>query len=147
MSSYLRTTLTFRLMQRPVFYGGVLDYTIPAEVGSETPIWSPSPDNHLLGTHFVALSKEMIQLAVPYLNSIMSRPEGSPDGGPMHVDGAYSWLRRAYPEKRTWIAAPVLGHQRSSRTDVHELGLLDTIPVLRDAVAIARRAKRYLMRA
>jgi hypothetical protein len=132
-----------RRHQWDVFYGGLLGCSIPDERDANTPLSSASPDNGIQGTHFVALSKAAISLAVPYLDEMARRPPGSMEGGPMHVDGAYSWLRRAYPGLKTWLAAPELGHQRPSRTDIHELGFIDKTPVVRDVAALARRLKRH----
>ena len=38
----------------------------------------------------------------------------------MHVDGAYSTIRSQNPQLKTYAIAPVLGHQRPSRTDIRE---------------------------
>lgn len=126
-----------------VFYGGLISCTMPEERNADTPLAKASPDNGVQGTHFVAFSKAAISLAVPYLNEMARRPPGSVEGGPMHVDGAYSWLRRAHPHLETWLAAPELGHQRPSRTDIHDLGFIDKTPVIRDVAALARRVKRH----
>lgn len=129
-----------------VFYGGLLACSIPSERALTGPLWRASPDNGIQGTHFVAFSKPVIHLAVPYLKAIAARPPGSPEGGPMHVDGAYSWLRRAYPHIETWLATPELGHQRPSRTDIHDPRFIDKMPVMRDMAAFARRVKRHLLK-
>jgi len=128
-----------------IFYGGLLACSIPSERAATPPLSRASPDNGVLGAHFLALSKAAIHLAVPYLKAIAARPPGSPEGGPMHVDGAYSWLRRSYPHIETWLATPELGYQRPSRTDIHDLRFIDKTPVLRDMVAFARRAKRRFL--
>jgi hypothetical protein len=57
----------------------------------------------------------------------------------MHVDGAYSWFRANHPHLLTSVANPELGHQRASRTDVHDLRWHDRVPVVRDIVAFLRR--------
>jgi len=124
------------------FYGGHLSRLRSRAVPDH--LWQASPQDGMSGTHFLALSRSTIQLAVPYLKAMIKRPPGSPEGGPMHVDGAYTWLRRAHPEIQTWIAAPELGHQRSSRTDVHDLRSVDKFAVIRDVAALARRVKRHM---
>jgi glycosyl transferase, family 25 len=60
----------------------------------------------------------------------------------MHVDGAYSWFRRQHPEVITLLAMPELGHQRSSRTDIHDLNWYDRSIVLRPLVSVLRRIIR-----
>jgi len=129
-----------------VFYGGIVDCSNPSERAKTEPLWRASPTTSVMGTHFVAFSAPVIQLAVPYLTAMAARPPGSLEGGPMHVDGAYSWLRKAYPHVETWIAAPELGHQRPSRTDIHDPGFVDRMPVMRGMVAFARRVKRRLVK-
>jgi glycosyl transferase family 25 len=59
----------------------------------------------------------------------------------MHVDGAYSWFRRAHPQFLTVLASPELGHQRHSATDIHPLKWFDKTPVLKSLVALARKLK------
>ena len=133
------------MQQWGFFYGGHLS-RLPLPGGTNPDhLWRASPDEGFSGTHFVALSRSAIQLAVPYFKAMAERPPGSPEGGPMHVDGAYTWLRKAHPQIQTWIAAPELGHQRSSRTDVHDLRSVDRIAVVRDVAAFARRVKRSLL--
>lgn len=92
-------------------------------------------------SHFVAFCGEAITEAAAFLDAIQRRAPGDPAGGPMHVDGAYNWLRRAHPEFRTLLAAPPLGYQRASRTDIHALRWYDTWPVVRDLSGALRRAR------
>lgn len=127
-----------------MFYGGHEAYDIPSN--TEGPLVRANPDKGVLTAHFLAFSQEATRLAVPYLTAMAARQAGSPEGGPMHVDGAYGWLRKAYPQIETWLAAPVLGHQRPSRTDIHDLRFFDRMPVLRDIAAVARRLKRRQIR-
>jgi hypothetical protein len=81
---------------------------------------------------------------VSYLEAQLARPAGDPHGGPMHVDGSYSWFRRGHPELSTLIAVPEIGHQRASKTDVHDLGLRDRLPILRTAMAAVRRLRNRM---
>lgn len=45
-------------------------------------------------THFFAVNQTSILLLVDFLEAILQRPAGFPEGGPMHVDGAYSTFRQ-----------------------------------------------------
>lgn len=121
-----------------IFYGG---YEIQDMLVASPLLSKGDPQLSIRTTHFVAFSRAAICAAVPYLTRMMGRAAGDPAGGPMHVDGAYSWLRRAHPELETLLATPMLGHQRPSRTDIHALGLIDRTPGLRDLVTLARRVK------
>jgi hypothetical protein len=128
-----------------IFYGGV-ERKFDTIHGHE-PLEPAFPNMPVMLAHFIAFSREALEIGVPYLSYLQSRPAGSPEGGPMHVDGAYSWLRKDHPELLTLMANPMLGHQRSSRTDIHRLGIMDRTPALRELMSIARRVKRQMARA
>lgn len=70
--------------------------------------------------HFIGLRGGAIPVAARYLEAILGRPAGSPEGGPMHVDGAYSWLRKDHPDMVACICEPPVALQRSSRSDIAE---------------------------
>ncbi|MDK3017815.1 glycosyltransferase family 25 protein [Pseudodonghicola flavimaris] len=98
-----------------IFYAG---YTPLAELIPTGPITAIPADFPLQTSHAMALRKPVIAAAIPYLEAILARPAGSPEGGPMHVDGAYNWFRAAYPQFRTVVATPQLITQRASRSDI-----------------------------
>lgn len=124
-----------------LFYGGCRMDAVAREKISDGLI-VVTPDDQIATTHFIGLTGEAIRLAVPYFESMLARPAGHPEGGPMHVDGAYNWLRRAHPDLKTLVATPELGHQRPSRTDIHDLKWFDSMPVVRNAASALRRLKR-----
>lgn len=129
-----------------LFYGGyelpegAPDAAAPAGAGLH-PIQAELP---VRTTHFIALRGTAIAGAARFLEAVAARVPGDPAGGPMHVDGAYTWFRRTYPELRTWIAVPELGHQRQSRTDIHPLRWYDRWPAVRELAQWARRLRRGL---
>lgn len=104
------------------------------------------PYELIVTCHFMVFQGEAISAAVQYLENILERPAGDSKGGPMHVDGAYNWFRRANPQFKTVLAAPALGFQRASRTDIHDLRWYDATPFVRDGVAYVRRIKNALLR-
>ncbi len=91
--------------------------------------------------HFVAFQSKAIGEMVSYLELLLSRKGGDPRGGPMHVDGAYSWFRNLNPTYKTVISIPELGYQRSSRTDIHKLRWYDRMPLIRSCTAYLRKLK------
>ncbi|SMY08130.1 glycosyltransferase family 25 protein [Flavimaricola marinus] len=93
-----------------------------------------TPQDDLMLTHFIGLRGDIIGEARDYLEAITKRPLGSPEGGPMHLDGAYLWYRRAHPDRQTAVGQPRLALQRWSRTDIHDLGWKDSVPVVRQLV-------------
>ena len=76
---------------------------------------------------FLAINGQHIAALVSYLQAMLTRAPGDPQGGPMHIDGAYNWFRQSQPDMVTWLASPALGFQRSSRTDVHPLRWFDKL--------------------
>lgn len=123
-----------------MFYGG---YRLPVAMNALLKIkLSIVPcEVAIQTTHFIGFQQPIIAMLVDYLERVLSRPGGDPEGGPMHVDGAYSWFRRQHPDVVTSIAIPELGHQRSSKTDIHELRWYDRWPVVRSLVAVLRQFK------
>ncbi len=121
------------------FYGGYrLDDPLPG-----APLDPVAPFEDGVGTtHFYALRGAVIGALADYLEGQLERPAGDPQGGPMHVDGAYCWFRRRHPEYRTLLAVPELGYQRLSRTDVHALRWYDRSIGVRNVVSLARRFRR-----
>jgi GR25 family glycosyltransferase involved in LPS biosynthesis len=123
-----------------VFYGG---YTLSTDLErkSTEELIHADPSLGVQTTHFIGLRGQAISEAVSYLERMLTRPSGDPGGGPMHVDGAYSWYRRAFPERLTLLATPQLGYQRSSRSDIYTLRWFDRTPGVLHAVAAIRKLR------
>lgn len=102
--------------QWSLFYGGTLN-TIPADKLKDGYL---DPLQAISGSHFLAVSSGALDSVVTYFEAMLPRQPGDPNGGPMHVDGAYSWFRAAHPEARTLLANPEIAYQRSSATDIHK---------------------------
>ena len=100
-----------------------------------------APDEPIVCMHFIFFRATALAPLVAYLERMLTRPTGDPAGGPMHVDGALSRFRADHPEIRTLVVVPALGHQRSSRTDIHALAWFDRMPVVRDIVTRLRRLR------
>lgn len=102
-----------------IFYAG---YTLMAPASDAGPLAEIAPDIPLQCAHAVVFRKSTISLLIKYLEAILTRPPGSADGGPMHVDGAYNWFRKAHPELRTVVAVPQIVTQRASASDITPTG-------------------------
>lgn len=120
-----------------IFYGGC---KVDLAAG-EGPLTRAPAKTPIGTTHFIAINGPVIDRAIAYLEAILLRPPGHPDGGPMHVDGAYSRFRADNPDIETWVAIPELGYQRPSRTDIHALRWFDRVPLVREAVSTVRRVR------
>lgn len=101
------------------------------------------PTLEIQTAHFVGLRGEAIGEAVDYFEAMLVRPGGDPLGGPMHVDGAYSWFRQANPQMLTVLAMPQLGFQRSSRSDIYDLRWFDRVPGVLHVIAGLRQLKNH----
>ncbi len=118
-----------------VFYGG---YKLHQPIPLAKPLSLLPSDHEALLAHFIALSDRAVSAATEFLSTMLTRRPNDPQGGPMHVDGAYGWMRRAHPDLVSCLAVPQIGYQRRSRTDIHALRWFDRIPVVRTAVAATR---------
>lgn len=109
-----------------IFYG---DYRInklkPVGTKCTTKVNS---DIEIGTTDFIAFNGEVIDSIIVYFEGILNRKGGDVLGGPMHVDGAYSWFRKNNPSFKTIIATPALGYQRSSSSDIADSTWVNNIP-------------------
>jgi hypothetical protein len=123
-----------------MFYGShFTDVSTKGGYAAELPASEP-----LMTAAFFAVNGHVIPPLVDYLSRILARPPGHPDGGPMHVDGAYSRFREG-TGCRTFVSVPCLGWQRPSHTDIHEAPWYESVPVLRGATMAMKRLKRLLL--
>ncbi len=103
--------------------------TLPADLG-------------LIQLHFFGLTRGFAETTVPMLRAMMSRPEGSPEGGPMHVDGALNWVRRMHPDLIALGVVPEIAQQRASRSDIADGHWYDRLPAIRQLVGVIRQLRR-----
>lgn len=100
-----------------------------------------APDVGVVCAHAVLFHQRAIGALIPYLEHMLERPAGHAEGGPMHVDGAYSWFRRTHPELQTVVADRQYVVQRASRSDIappswkDKLPFLDRLRVLKNRLA------------
>lgn len=120
-----------------LFYGGC-EIDLAPDPGLLTRV---PPTAGLRTSHFVAFNGPVIGKLIEYLEAIIERPAGHIDGGPMHVDGAYSRFRADNPTIGVFAALPELGYQRPSRTDIHSLKWFDRVPGVRELVQALRRRR------
>ncbi len=92
-------------------------------------------------THLYAVNHAVLDRLVTFLEQVMQRPEGHPEGGPQHYDGALAMFRAQNEDLVTLLAAPNLARQRSSRSDIHGRWF-DQVPGLRAAVNGLRKVSR-----
>jgi hypothetical protein len=83
--------------------------------------------------HLYAINGNILDRLVDFLEQVMRRPEGHPQGGPQHYDGALTMFRAQNKDVITLLAAPSIAGQRSSRSDV-SIRWFDQVPGLRTAI-------------
>jgi glycosyl transferase, family 25 len=123
-----------------LFYGGHLgEEDVNANSSGLT---RTDPNQAFTGSHCIGVSAATFDPLIRYFNAMAARAPGSPDGGPMHVDGAYSWFRKDHPTLQTWLATPHIAVQRPSRSDIHTPKLIDRLPGIRTLAVLSRRLRR-----
>jgi glycosyl transferase, family 25 len=144
-SHHIATTLpplldTLDVSGWSLFYGGHLgeEPDIPAPSG----LTRTDPNQPFTGSHCIGVSAAALDPLIAYFTAMAARPAGSLEGGPMHVDGAYSWFRKDHPTLQTWLATPHIAVQRPSRSDIHTPKFFDRLPLLRTLAALSRRLRR-----
>lgn len=102
------------------------------------------PVSGLVGlTHFLAVNGWLFDRLIDFMEQVLRRPPGHPDGGPMSPDGAFHFFMARNPDVPFFLTSPNLGWQRSSRSDLAPRWF-DRVPVLRQAAGAARKARRWL---
>jgi glycosyl transferase family 25 len=96
----------------------------------------------LVGAHCYALKRSVLPALHAYLQACLAREAGDPAGGRMHVDGAFSMFRQADANVRTVLAVPMLGYQRSSRSDICANRWFDRLALLRGVVDALRALRQ-----
>ena len=102
-------------------------------------------NDSILCAHCYALSRRGMQSLLAYLDVVVTRPDGHPEGGAQHYDGALNMWRAKFGAVCR-VTDPSFVGQRSSRTDIHALGLKDRLPLVRQALATARSLKNLVLR-
>lgn len=97
----------------------------------------------LRGSHFYAVRGKILPWLIVSLEAMLYRPNGSPEGGPMHLDGALGWFRRHNDDVVALVSRSVLGVQRSTKSDVHK-GKLDAIALFSYFLRPVRKLKNII---
>ena len=111
---------------------------LPARTAGPGGLHRVGPDLPLPLTHCLGIRAPMIAALRDDLRAVATRPPGHPDGGPMHVDGAYTRFRAAHPDVHTVVATPAFATQRASETDIHVQGAWRRLPGVRGLLRAGR---------
>ena len=91
-------------------------HALPQTSAAAHPAWKVT-NTPLESARFYGLHRRVLVELRDYLEACAHRAPGHPDGGPMHVDAAYSMFRDRRRDLVTLVATPSLGGTRSSRSD------------------------------
>lgn len=100
----------------------------------------------MLLAHFYAINGKTLPLFYDFLQQILSRPPGHPDGGPMHYDGAINTFLNQNSNLQAYFFSKNLGYQRPSRTDLHHITIFDKYFILKIFTLYYRKVKRFFLK-
>lgn len=101
-------------------------------------------DHEILTTTFYGVHCQIFDRLIAFLETLMMRPSGHPDGGPMHLDGAYNVFRRQHADIITLQTNCGLVAQRSSRSDIYPSAWYESVPGVRPVIDVLRQGKTLL---
>lgn len=104
-------------------------------------------DGEMLQSHLYAVNGKTLSNMIRCFETILSRPTGHPDGGPMHYDGAINTFVMQNPDINAVYFSKNLGYQRPSKTNIQTTSVIDSNPILKPSADIYRRLKLSLLRA
>jgi hypothetical protein len=100
----------------------------------------------MLLAHCYAVNGKTLDKLVDFLDSILTRPPGHPDGGPMHYDGALNTFIQQNPNIKAVYCSKNLGYQRPSRTDLHRQSIIDRNPLMLPFAGLYRAFRRAYLK-
>jgi glycosyl transferase, family 25 len=121
-----------------LYLGHIIETLPPAPPGKLQLV--PWKDG-LVTLHFYAVNGAILPRLVAFMEELMARPAGHPLGGPQYPDGAVSSFRAQNPDVKTLICWPVLGVQRSSRSDITP-AWYDRFPIVGSLLSWSRKLRR-----
>lgn len=93
----------------------------------------------VIGAHFYAVNGKVLDRFIHFFETLLERPAGHPQGGPMSPDGVFNIFPWQNQDIVRLILIPSFGGQRSSRSDCYtDLKWFDRFPVFREITTVAR---------
>lgn len=111
-----------------VYFGHSLQGPVAALDGRRDDFVQVPADTGIMTSHATLIKAPHIAAIAQYFAAMLTRPGGDPAGGPMHVDGAYNWYRRAHADVPALATREQWAVQRASRTDVGTGSWKDRLP-------------------
>lgn len=98
----------------------------------------------ILTATFYGVHASIFDRLINFLETLLQRPSGHPDGGPMHLDGAYNLFRQQNPDIITLKTNGGLVAQRSSRSDIYPNSWYETLPIAQSMLNLVRSGKNLI---
>lgn len=98
------------------------------------------------GAHCYTVHQRVLSDLVEYLEAVMERPAGHPDGGKMYYDGALNMFRMRSPDLVTLVSNPALSIQRGSDSSVFKQKWYQKVKMLRPILMTARAIRDEIWR-
>ncbi|MEB2347258.1 MAG: glycosyltransferase family 25 protein [Comamonadaceae bacterium] len=127
-----------------LFYGGEINLDGKKIAENINDLVEVPPTRRIVGAHCIGMHRKTAGRIADYLECMLQRAPGSAEGGPMHVDGAYSWFRKDNTDIRTWMSVPECVYQRSSSNDISGRRWMEKNPVTEKFVILARKMKNRM---
>lgn len=113
---------------------------------SEEPRQFKRVSQPMLLSHCYAINAKCMEKLVDYLELVLTREPGHPEGGPMHYDGALNMFFAANPDFNVYYYSENLAYQRPSATNIHEHSKLEQMFFLGPLIRFYRSVKGLLLR-
>ncbi len=96
------------------------------------------PQLEFLWAHCYGVSRQGIEMLLPYLEETLVNPPLHPRGGRMYIDGALNLFRQWHPEAVTLVSAPNLSSQKGSVSSLAQRKAYDQIGSLQPVMRMVR---------
>lgn len=93
-------------------------------------------------SHFYAVNGHVLEPLIAFLEKLLQRPAGHPEGGPMSPDGALSVFLLQNPDVPCYCCSPSMASQRSLRSYLLPKWF-DKLPGLRQSAGTYRKVKSW----
>ena len=96
--------------------------------------------------HCYAVHRRIMPRMIEYMNGTITRPMGSPLGGKMYIDGAYSLFRKLHPDMICLLSSPRLSIQKGSASSLNNPAWYSGSTIVDATTTTLRRVRDELWR-
>jgi glycosyl transferase family 25 len=96
--------------------------------------------------HCYGVHRRIMPRMIEYMNGTIARPMGSPLGGKMYIDGAYSLFRKQHPDMICLLSSPRLSIQKGSASSLNNRPWYSGNTIVEATTSTLRRVRDELWR-